>query len=269
VTLLQEEPRLRARLAKARAKWPGIHLDEAVFVGHLTDVVADEDPAGLFETISHMHLEDLYLACACAQGHPEAIRAFEETYFDEIGRALKNRARDLSVPDVHQVIREKLFVAKDGDKPRIAGYTGAGRLRNWFRTTVVRTVLNLATRRPPESPVDDEFLQALVPAVDDPELSRIKSIVAAEVVKSIASALESLTDRERTLLRHRYLTRLSIDEVGRFYGVHRATAARWLNRAKAALGKALRKDLAGRFDASQSEIQSLVRLVQSRLEVPL
>lgn len=55
----------------------------------------------------------------------------------------------------------------------------------------------------------------------------------------------------------------------KLYGVHRATAARWLADARAALGDAIRGELAGRLRIAASEVDSIVRLVQSRVDMSL
>jgi RNA polymerase sigma-70 factor (ECF subfamily) len=59
---------------------------------------------------------------------------------------------------------------------------------------------------------------------------------------------------------------MSIDEVGVAFGVHRATAARWLNRARAALVTATHQKLAARLDLPVEQIESVIRLVQSKLD---
>ena len=51
----------------------------------------------------------------------------------------------------------------------------------------------------------------------------------------LAHALERLSPRERNVLRMHYGHALSIDAIGRVYGVHRATVARWLSTARESL----------------------------------
>jgi len=72
--------------------------------------------------------------------------------------------------------------------------------------------------------------------------------------------------------------RLSLDEqlgqlvqiqVGKLYGVHRATAARWLSDAREALGALIRAELAARLRIATEDVDSIVRLVQSRVDMSL
>jgi RNA polymerase sigma-70 factor (ECF subfamily) len=61
--------------------------------------------------------------------------------------------------------------------------------------------------------------------------------------------------------------RLSIDEIGRAHGVHRATAARWLERVRDELQAETRRLLRQRLGLDLAGIDSMVALVESRLEV--
>jgi hypothetical protein len=51
--------------------------------------------------------------------------------------------------------------------------------------------------------------------------------------------------------------------------VHRATAARWFNRARAALVSATHRRLAERLKVPVEEIESVIRLVQSKLDASM
>ena len=97
----------------------------------------------------------------------------------------------------------------------------------------------------------------------------MKETYRREFNASLERALDSLTARQRNLLRQQYIDGLSIDELGRLYGVHRATAARWAQAARLALIDATRQILDERLALTDSEFRSLVRLVISQLELRL
>ncbi len=71
------------------------------------------------------------------------------------------------------------------------------------------------------------------------------------------------------MLNLHFVDGLSIDEVGTVYHVHRATAARWISAARAALLKEIRLRLAAALRASESELDSVMRGVRSQLDVSL
>lgn len=63
----------------------------------------------------------------------------------------------------------------------------------------------------------------------DPELSHLKATFAAEFKFALTLAIDELSVRDRNLLRQSVLDGLTIDQLGKLYRVHRATAARWVD----------------------------------------
>ena len=64
-----------------------------------------------------------------------------------------------------------------------------------------------------------------------------------------------------------YLEGASIDALGALYKVHRATAARWLGRAREQLLSNTRGALSEQLGLADDELSSVMRLIHSRLEV--
>lgn len=83
------------------------------------------------------------------------------------------------------------------------------------------------------------------------------------------AALASLSEELRALLRYSLLDGWNVDRIGALYGVHRATAARRVAVARDQLADAIRKDLSSRLSIPVDEVDSVVRLVQSRIDVSL
>jgi RNA polymerase sigma-70 factor (ECF subfamily) len=62
----------------------------------------------------------------------------------------------------------------------------------------------------------------------------------------------------------------NIDEIGRAYNVHRATAARWLDRARVSIYDAVRRELCTQDSKlTESEFKSLAHLLKSHLQLQL
>lgn len=62
-------------------------------------------------------------------------------------------------------------------------------------------------------------------------MEHLKQLYRGEFRVAFDAALETLTPRERNLLRHQFVDHLNLDQIGALYQVHRATAWRWLTRA--------------------------------------
>jgi RNA polymerase sigma-70 factor (ECF subfamily) len=60
---------------------------------------------------------------------------------------------------------------------------------------------------------------------------------------------------------------LSIDEIAPMYSVHRATIARWIASAKDTVLDKTRRALMRDLKIGAAEVDSLIRLVQSRIEL--
>jgi RNA polymerase sigma-70 factor (ECF subfamily) len=246
----------------AREHWPSVHFDEARLVALIGERLAGED---LAVALASAPAADLALAAACIAQEPTAQAAFDSvlTEVDAAGAAT-GATKDL-VQEIKQLLRVQLLVAKDGKPPGIAGYRGKGPLRGWVRITATRELIRHKKKRMREVPIEKSLDQLLTSHVD-PALDALKVEYRGEFAHALREAIGDLSVEDRTLLRHQIVDGLSIDEVGAAFGVHRATAARWLNRARAALVSATHARLARRLHLPVDQIESVIRLVRSRLD---
>lgn len=247
---------LEEGLAAARDAWPALPLADEVFLVHLAARMrALPDP----KDYRALHLADLRLACACLQGCPMGIDAFARRHGASMTRAMARAGvRDAAAEELSGALREKLFF---GEHPLLASYSGRGRLSGWLRAVAYHAAVNesaMARRH-----VDlDEALDAPDARVDI-ELAYLKTLYTGEFRASLAHAVQAMSPRDRTLLRQHHLDGSTIDELGRLHGVHRATAAEWLVRARQALAREVRRDLAARLSLSNRELESLLRVLRT------
>jgi len=229
----------------------------------------DRDAESVASFCDHLRASDLYLACACARGVSSAIAKFEQTFGGEIGRTARRfERRGLAADDLHQLLRNKLFAAQPGEQPKIASYTGQGFLQNWVRVTTTRSFID-ATRpqsSEPEIPIADELVAMLPESGADPELELLKRQHLAHFKAAFAEAVGTLDASDRVVLRQHLVERLTIDQIGALYHLHRATAARRVVKAREALLVATRAALAARLGLSQDQLESVLALIASRME---
>jgi len=69
------------------------------------------------------------------------------------------------------------------------------------------------------------------------------------------------------LLRLHFLEHLSLADLARLHGVHRATIARWLATTRTRLLRETRRVLQTRLGLTPAETESLIAFVQSQVEV--
>lgn len=213
--------------------------------------------------------EERALAEACAAGEPGAIEAFESRYFQGVDRAVAGVVSDPgAIDEVRQELRRRLFV---GQPPPVVDYAGQGDLSRFVQVAALRIAINLRRGDARRRVRDGQFAGSdpeLANAVADPELDFIKHNYRSRFKVAFERAIESLTSRERNLLRCHLQQHLGIDEIGALYGVHRATAARWLAAARTAVSERTRAHLRQALH-SDADLEELLAIARSKLDLSI
>jgi RNA polymerase sigma-70 factor (ECF subfamily) len=255
---------LASALSAGRATWPSVCLDEVAFLEHLANRLREE--SNVHDLLSSMRAADVYLACALAHGDAAAVASFEAEFLAEVGAFVAQIDRSPSFADeVRQQLREKLLVRQDGP-PKIVEFSGRGPLGGFVRVAAVRTALNLKRGKAAETGSDESEIVSVSP---DPEIDYLKTRYGAELKDALETTLLSLSPDERNVLRMHYIDGLNIDEIGATYHVHRSTVARWLAAAREKILEETKRLLSKNLRIDKEEVESMIFLVQSRLEVSI
>jgi RNA polymerase sigma-70 factor (ECF subfamily) len=212
-------------------------------------------------------LDDLYLACGCLARDPAAFAAFEREVMGVLDAALASYRPDIA-DETRQRLRESLLVDHRGQGPLLAGYTGRGALRRWIRVVAAREAGKLARGDAASVGIDDDTMFDALAPPNDPALSAVKRDAAIAFRAALVDALRALPRRDRTLLRLHLLDGLTIDELAPLHRVHRATCARWIAAAKQAVLDRTRRRLMHDLRLDAADVDSLIRLAHSRIELP-
>jgi RNA polymerase sigma-70 factor (ECF subfamily) len=263
------EAELRAAITRAREAWPHIVIPEADFARWLGTRLPEDLP--LSDGLAQARSPELWLCCACARGEPRAFTAFEERYFPAADSSLRRlRASADMADEVRQQLRQKLFLPDRSGKPKVADYGGRGELGKWVRAVALRSGLNELKKGERERPADDDQLvTALASPGDDPELQVLKGRYAAQFKIAFRESLATLPDRSRALLRQYYLDGLTLEELGKLYRIHVSNVSRGLEKARQLLFSRTRRQLVKDLRVDGIEVDSLLRLIRSRLDVSL
>jgi RNA polymerase sigma-70 factor, ECF subfamily len=259
---LEAAPQVRQRLQEALAG----AADQA---GFLSWVGARLPVTGAVQAFEALRLGDLLIAYACAGGDAAASRAVEQIIDEQVGKEARRLGVAAAVDEAKQLVRQLLFVAQAGKPAAIAQYSGRGDLAAWVRVIAVRELLRLRKAARKELISDDAALSELVAPGDDPELGMLRGHFKEEFRAAFADAVKALSERERNVLRQHFVDGLSIDEIAGIYHVHRATAARWVVKAKEAVGDLTRAEIRKRIKVDTDELNSILRLVGSKLDLSM
>jgi RNA polymerase sigma-70 factor (ECF subfamily) len=259
-------------LAEARAAWSSARTSVDAFRGHLQERL---DVAALtVDALGELRLGDLYIAYACSLGDERAIDAFQKRFRPAIRHAVSRAAPDNMTDEIVQQVIAKLFVAEPDKAAAICSYAGQGKLSTWLQVVArreARSRLRWEARHGRADPTEDEALERLMERAtdDDSALAGLKHSYRAHFREAFRRAMESLTARERNLLRYECLDGLTRDEIGRIYGVSRPTVARWRAACRARLYDETERVFREELALEESEFASVLRMIESQLHVSL
>jgi RNA polymerase sigma-70 factor, ECF subfamily len=240
----------------AREAWPDVEVAPERFASEVQRRLPDVTDLAPYCT------RDLYLAIACLDGHARAAEILERDILSEADRTgAKLRATADQSAELRGHLRRLLFDSA------LASYTGRGDLRGYVKVIATRELVRVINRARKEQPI--EPLLDRLELDRDPQLSLMRARYGAEIAASMRAALEGLPERERALLRYALVAGWTVDQIGELYAVHRATAARWVAAARDQLAELIRAEVAGRLAIDPLEVDSLIRLLRSRIDISL
>jgi RNA polymerase sigma-70 factor (ECF subfamily) len=218
------------------------------------DTVAPAEVAAYLESL---HVADLALACACAEGSGPAWDEFMTTHRPGLYAAARAIAGSEGRELADTLYADLYGVAeRDGRRrPLFDYFHGRSRLSTWLRAVLAQRHVDVvrAARRT-DSLDAEEAAGARGPRAtrlaatdqphepDRPRLTRAFQQAAADAVAALAPA-------DRLRLSYYYLHELTLAEIGRLMGEHESSASRKLERAR----RTIRDDIETRLRAQGLE----------------
>ena len=189
---------LKSRYARGQAANPRIVVSEQAFARCLARC-ATEGNAGNCDGLANLAIEDLYLACACAESARGAAAAFERQF----GRAIRRGvSRVLSTADerqdAEQRVRHHLLVDFSNGAPRIAQYLGQGPLEKWVSVAAMRIAISFGRAETAERRLREKAIAEA--AGVDPEALFMKGELRDAFEAAVKDSLGQLSGRERLVL---------------------------------------------------------------------
>lgn len=250
----KNDQRLDVVLAEASAAHPAVRFEAPVVAAHLARIgVTLAEPSPLSP--------DLALVAQALAHRDDALRALDAV-FRRAARGLGRIGGDDALEDVLSHARELLLLG-DQRPPRLTQYRGQSPLQPWLKTSLVRMLLNLRRRK--EQPAGPDLVEQLAARLEQSrglDDGALRKRHGPEFKRCFRAAFEALDERQRDVLR-RSTRGESIDAIGALHQVHRATAARWVNDAKAALREGTLSRLREALELSGTEAQSLARTLRA------
>jgi RNA polymerase sigma-70 factor, ECF subfamily len=192
-----------------------------------------------------LHLEDLALACACAQGSDAAWEHFIREYRPGLYRAADAIDPSGGSRDLADSLYGELFGldVRDGERrSHFRYFHGRSSLSTWLRAVLSQRHVDRlrSTRR--QDPLPEDETPGAIPAASsdvDPQRAGYVGLMR----RSVTDAVAALEPRDRLRLRCYYAQDLTLLQIGRMLNESEATASRHLSRARRDVRAAVERDL--------------------------
>jgi RNA polymerase sigma-70 factor, ECF subfamily len=226
----------------------------------------DRNARDLERYLTALHLEDLALACACADGQPAAWDHFVLEYRPSLYRGADAIDPSGGARDLADSLYAELFGLgeRGGERQSLFRYFhGRSSLTTWLRAVLAqRHVDRLRSTRRLDPLPDEESGDALAAAtpLPDPDRARYVTIIQDALTQAIAR----LAVRDRFRLACYYAQGLTLAETARLLGEHEATASRQLARTR----RRLRDDVEEQLKAAQLSDAAIAQCFASVADDP-
>lgn len=258
---------LRPLYEAGRAAWPDVICPPEAFARQASQG-AGQGQEGTPST-DGLRGADLYLAAAALSGDRRALAEVEALVRVQAqGAGARLQPGSGLDEEVVQHLLTRLLVPGEG-RARLADYAGQGPLAAFLRVAAMRTALNLRGGARSRERELDEATLAAVGEAPDPESRYLRAQHQEAFRQALAGAFAGLPKEQRQAMRLHYGGGLSGQAIARMLGVDRSTVVRWLASARAALMRETRRRLQDRLRLPQAEMDSLIAVLRSQLELSL
>jgi RNA polymerase sigma-70 factor len=244
---------------KAHAERWGVTADRLAssLTASASHASAGESSADLERYLESLHVEDLALAVACADGHEAAWDFFVREHRPVLYRAADAIDKTGAAREAADELYAELFGLKNqsGERRSLFRYFhGRSTLTTWLRAVLSqRYVDNLRRNRRFEPFGVNEDPAETLPA--QPEAVTTERARFLEVIRrALTTAVDRLAARDRLRLACYHAQGLTLAQIGRMLREHEATTSRHLARTRRAIREDVERQLRDEEGMSAAEV---------------
>jgi RNA polymerase sigma-70 factor, ECF subfamily len=216
-------------------------------------------PADVVRYLGGLHLEDLALACACADGDERAWEHFLSEHRPVLYRAADALDPSGGARELADSMYADLYGVRERDGERqslFRYYHGRSSLKTWLRAVLAQRHVDFirARRRLDPLPEDDHSESPVTAAThvdSDPDRVRYHALIH----RALKLAVSKLSDRDRLRLSCYYAQQLTLAETGRILKEHEATVSRQLSKTRKTLRQEVERHLCDVDGLDPAEIE--------------
>jgi RNA polymerase sigma-70 factor len=218
---------------------------------------AGESGADLERYLESLHVEDLALAAACADGHEAAWDFFVREHRPVLYRAADAIDTTGAAREAADELYAELFGLKDqpGERRSLFRYFhGRSSLATWLRAVLAQRYVDTLRRSRRFEPVAvDENAAGTLPTQPEAittERARFLTVIR----RTLTAAVDGLAPRDRLRLACYHAQGLTLAQIGRMLREHEATTSRHLTRTRRAIREDVERKLRHEEGMSEAEV---------------
>ena len=249
-------------------------LTRAVFAAVLQEVAtkylpADASAPEVSDFLSHLRVEELALARACASGNEAAWEIFLTRYREKLFNAAHSIVQgDANARELADSLYADLFGTRATDGRRISkldSFTGRGSLEGWLRAVLAQEYVNRFRRQQRLVSLEEQAEAGVQFEAETPDPAQA---IDARLREATDEALGSLAAEDRFILANYYLDGRRLAEIARLMGVHESTISRKIEKITAWTRKAILSGLMKRgMNRKEAEQTMEVEVTELSLDV--
>jgi RNA polymerase sigma-70 factor (ECF subfamily) len=212
--------------------------------------------ADLERYLTSIHLEDVALACAGAEGHDAAWEHFILEYRPTLYRAADAIDPTGGARELADSLYADLYGLKEdsGERRSLFRYFhGRSSLATWLRSVLSQRHVDRIRAHRRIEPLPDEESSATIASRDEPP-DTDRPRLAARLQAALAAAVAALDPRDRLRLGCYYGQEMTLAAIGRMLGEHEATVSRQLSRVRRAIRHDVERRLRDDHHLSDPEV---------------
>ena len=249
-------------------------LTRAAFAAVLQEVAtkylpADASAPEVSDFLSHLRVEELALARACASGNEAAWEIFLTRYREKLFNAAHSIVQgDANARELADSLYADLFGTRATDGRRISkldSFTGRGSLEGWLRAVLAQEYVNRFRRQQRLVSLEEQAEAGVQFEAETPDPAQA---IDARLREATDEALGSLAAEDRFILANYYLDGRRLAEIARLMGVHESTISRKIEKITAWTRKAILSGLMKRgMNRKEAEQTMEVEVTELSLDV--
>ncbi|MBI4853238.1 MAG: sigma-70 family RNA polymerase sigma factor [Acidobacteria bacterium] len=212
--------------------------------------------------LMQLNCQELCFAIACAQGDESAWDEFMRDYRGFLQSVAHQLTRNETLADeLVEIAWSELYGLREVEGKRVSkfsAYSGKGSLKGWLRAVLFQLSVDRHRRQnryvQPEEENDLERLAAPV-AHSSEKKTELSDRYQIATHKALTYAITSLDSRMKVVINYYYYDNLTLKQIGQVFGVHEATASRWVQKIQQDIRQIVEKFLKQEYGFNNIQIK--------------